>query len=92
VARTGRGLRLPRRLRHPFDNNQAEQALRILKVQQKIDGSFRADTGAEAFARIRSYLVSMRKQGVALLAALQSVFSGQPLSPAWDDVAHGQGY
>jgi transposase len=67
----------------PFDNNQAEQDLRMLKVQQKIAGSFRADSGSEAFARIRGYLSSMRKQGVALLAALQTVFTGQPLSPAF---------
>jgi hypothetical protein len=62
----------------PFDNNQAEQDLRMLKVQQKIAGSCRADTGSEAFARIRGYLSSMRKQGVALLTALQTVFTGQP--------------
>jgi transposase len=68
----------------PFDNNQAEQDLRMLKVQQKIAGSFRANAGSEAFARIRGYLSSMRKQGVALLAALQTVFSGQPLYPALD--------
>ena len=68
----------------PFDNNQAEQDLRMLKVQQKIAGSFRADHGSEAFARIRGYLSSMRKQGVALLAALQTVFTGQPLYPALD--------
>ncbi len=68
----------------PFDNNQAEQDLRMLKVQQKIAGSFRAEGGSAAFARIRGYLSSMRKQGVALLAALQSVFSGQPLYPALD--------
>jgi transposase len=66
----------------PCDNNQAEQDLRMLKVQQKIAGSFRADAGSEAFARIRGYLSSMRKQGVALLAALQTVFTGQPLYPA----------
>jgi transposase len=66
----------------PFDNNQAEQDLRMLKIQQKIAGSFRADCGSEAFARIRGYLSSMRKQGVALLAALQTVFAGQPLYPA----------
>jgi transposase len=68
----------------PFDNNQAEQDLRMLKVQQKIAGSFRADSGSEAFARIRGYLSSMRKQGVALLAALQTAFTGQPLYPAFD--------
>jgi len=68
----------------PFDNNQAEQDLRMLKVQQKIAGSFRADSGSEAFARIRGYLSSMRKQGVALLAALQTVFTGQPLYPTFD--------
>jgi transposase len=68
----------------PFDNNQAEQDLRMLKVQQKIAGSFRANVGSEAFARIRGYLSSMRKQGVALLAALQTVFTGEPLYPAFD--------
>jgi transposase len=68
----------------PFDNNQAEQDLRMLKVQQKIAGSFRADSGSAAFARIRGYLSSMRKQGHSLLAALQTVFAGQPLYPALD--------
>jgi transposase len=68
----------------PFDNNQAEQDLRMLKVQQKIAGSFRADSGSEAFARIRGYCASLRKQGGALLTALQTVFSGQPLYPALD--------
>lgn len=66
----------------PFDNHQAEQDLRMLKVQQKIAGSFRADNGSEAFARIRGYLASLRKQGMALLAALETIFTGEPLYPA----------
>jgi transposase len=65
----------------PFDNNQAERDLRMLKVQQKVSGSFRADRGAEAFSRIRGYLSTLSKQGVALLAALEMVFAGQPLYP-----------
>jgi transposase len=65
----------------PFDNNQAERDLRMLKVQQKVSGSFRAPSGAEAFARIRGYLSTLRKQGMALLAALETVFAGQPLYP-----------
>jgi transposase len=65
----------------PFDNNQAERDLRMLKVQQKISGCFRSDPGALAYARIRGYLASLRKQGRALLAALETVFTGQPLAP-----------
>jgi transposase len=66
----------------PFDNNQAERDLRALKVQQKVSGCFRSDAGADAFARLRSYLATLRKQSHALLAALETVFAGQPLSPA----------
>jgi transposase len=65
----------------PFDNNQAERDLRMLKVQQKVSGSFRSDGGAAAFARIRGYLSTLGKQGQALLAALEALFSGQPLAP-----------
>jgi transposase len=65
----------------PFDNNQAERDLRMLKVQQKVSGSFRSDRGADAFACLRGYLSTLRKQGVALLAALETVVAGQPFSP-----------
>jgi transposase len=67
----------------PFDNNQAERDLRGLKVQQKVSGCFRSDTGAEAFACLRGYLATMRKQGRALLAALQTAFAGPLLYPAF---------
>lgn len=66
----------------PFDNNQAERDLRDLKVQQKVSGCFRSVWGADAYATIRGYLATLRKQGQALLAALDTVFTGQPLDPA----------
>jgi len=67
----------------PFTNNQAEQDLRMAKVQQKISGTFRSPAGATAFCRIRSYLSTMHKQGQALLPALSAVFLGRPLPVAW---------
>ena len=67
----------------PFDNNQAERDLRMLKVQQKVSGSFRSSRGAAAFARVRGYLSSLAKQGLALLPALEAVFAGTPLYPSF---------
>ena len=49
--------------------------------KQKVSGCFRSDRGADAFACLRSYLSTLRKQGVALLAALATVVAGQPLYP-----------
>jgi transposase len=72
--------------RVPFDNNQAERDLRMIKVQQKVSGCFRTPTGATLFCRVRGYLSTLRKQGQRLLPALHSVFAGQPLLP---DLAAG---
>lgn len=68
----------------PFTNNLAERDLRMIKVQQKISGTFRSAEGATAFCIIRSYLSTMRKQGHSMLAAMAAVFAGSPFPIAWE--------
>ena len=68
----------------PFTNNLAERDLRMIKVQQKISGTFRSEKGATAFCAIRSYLATMRKQGRSMLAAMAAVFEGSPFPLAWE--------
>jgi transposase len=66
----------------PFDNNLAERDLRMMKLRQKISGTFRSFDALVDFCRIRGYLSTARKNGINALDALRRVFLGDPFLPA----------
>ncbi len=66
----------------PFDNNQAERDVRMVKLQQKISGGWRSETGAKAFLDVRSYLSTASKQRQHHLAVLRDLYKGHPWTPA----------
>jgi transposase len=76
-------LRFATDFRVPYTNNAAEQAVRPVKIRQKISGCMRTMTGAQAFCALRSYLATGHKQGREALAIMRQLHEGRPWLPAF---------
>jgi len=59
----------------PFDNNEAERDLRMMKTRQKMSGCFRSLELARRFAKIRSLITIEKKRSVDVYALMQKLFS-----------------
>jgi transposase len=68
--------------RIPFTNNLAEQDIRMIKVKQKISGCFRTMQGAERFLAVRSYISTVRKNGLQIFPSIVSALKGKPFFPS----------
>lgn len=66
----------------PFDNNLAERDVRMMKLRQKISGTFRTAVGADVFCSIRGYISTVRKNGCHVLDAIQDALRGDPFIPS----------
>lgn len=60
----------------PFTNNQAERDIRPAKTKMKVSGCFRTQYGAEIYARIQSFISTVRKLQFNPFNELYTVLSG----------------
>ncbi len=67
--------------RIPFNNSLAERDVRMIKVKQKLSGTFRTRTGAETFCAIRSYISTARKHGCNAIDAIHDALTSNPFMP-----------
>ena len=67
--------------RVPFDNNQAERDVRMIKIKQKVSGAFRTRTGAQTFCALRSYISTSRKHEINVIDTIQQALAGHPFVP-----------
>lgn len=65
----------------PWDNNAAEQTIRMPKLRTKVSGCLRTLSGADEFAAIRSYTATAVRHGHNMLDVLVKAADGEPWIP-----------
>lgn len=67
----------------PFDNNEAERDLRMMKTRQKISGCFRNSTHAGVFTNLRSVITSAKKKAINVLRILSQTLKDPAEASRW---------
>jgi hypothetical protein len=62
-------------------NNASEQAIRGIKVHQKISGCWKTLDTLRRHCRIRSYLTTARNHGIPTLTAIRDALIASPWLP-----------
>jgi len=62
----------------PFDNNQAERDIRMVKTKTKVSGCFRSYDGAVDYLKIMSYVGTAKKHGHNAYSAILEGVKGHP--------------
>jgi len=53
----------------------------MIKVKEKISGTFASVNGGEMFCRIRSYISTLKKNSIPVLAGLRDALGGRAYIP-----------
>ncbi len=56
----------------------------MIKIREKISGSFRSPNGADIFFRIRRYIFTLKKHYISVWEHLRRAFEGHPYRPSTD--------
>jgi transposase len=62
----------------PFDNNQAERDIRMIKTKTKVSGCFRSINGASSYLKIMSYVGTAKKLKISPYEAIRQAILGTP--------------
>lgn len=68
--------------RIPATNNQAVQAVRMIKSKAKVSGGFRTLSGLSTLLELRGFCDALRKNSLNPLAGLRDALTGQAWMPA----------
>lgn len=63
----------------PFTNNLSERDLRPCKTKQKVSGCFRSLSGLEAYAKMRSFISTVKKRSKNVFKSILDVQKGVPV-------------